>query len=365
MSRIWAITIKDLRLIARDKSGLFFLLFFPIIFAVFFGSMYGGGEGRAIPMAVLDLDDTKVSRAYVDTLKADPAMDIADFEEGQAKQSVRTGAIAGIIEIPKGFGLQLEMMGRVPAPVLKLVADPTRRAEIAMLEGVLIRDALQSRGAQQSSPVSIEISALETTQEKAMPEPFELSFPQGIVWGLLSVVMSFSTSLVNEKTTGTLLRLRVAPIHSRDVLAGKATACFLLGLLVCGILLGVGFGAFGIQPVSWPLLGLGLVCVSYCMTGMMLLLATFGNNERSSSNIGWSIMMLFAMLGGGMIPLIFMADWMVSASQLSPIMWSVMAVEGGLWRGFDFQDMLLPCGVLLSCGSACFVAGVWRFRRDL
>ena len=57
MSRIWAITIKDLRLIARDKSGLFFLLFFPIIFAVFFGSMYGGGEGRAIPMAVLDLDE--------------------------------------------------------------------------------------------------------------------------------------------------------------------------------------------------------------------------------------------------------------------------------------------------------------------
>ena len=112
MSRIWAITIKDLRLIARDKSGLFFLLFFPIIFAVFFGSMYGGGEGRAIPMAVLDLDDTKVSRAYVDTLKADPAMGpphwntyfrVADIDAAKTAVEAAGGQVVqGPHEIPGG-----------------------------------------------------------------------------------------------------------------------------------------------------------------------------------------------------------------------------------------------------------------------
>lgn len=365
MSRIWAIAVKDLRLIARDRSGLFFLLFFPIIFSVFFGSMYGGDDGRSIPMAVHDADQTEVSKNYRQTLTDDPAMEVLDLTLEEAQEAVRSGSIAGLIEIPKGFGLQLQMMGRVPPPVLKLVVDPTRRAEIAMLEGVLIRDALQSLGSQQVAPMEIEIEGLESSDDTVMPEPFDLSFPQGIVWGLLSVVMSFSTSLVNEKTTGTLLRLRVAPLKARDVLAGKAIACFLLSLLVCGILLAVGSAVFGIRPVSWPLLSMGLVCVSFCMTGMMLLLATFGNNERSSSNIGWSIMMLFAMLGGGMIPLVFMADWMISASQVSPIMWSVMVVEGGLWRGFDFQDMLQPCGILIACGTACFVAGTLRFRRSL
>ena len=365
MSRIWAIASKDLRLIARDRSGLFFVLFFPIIFAVFFGSMYGGDEGRSIPMAVLDLDDTKTSRSYVETLQEDPAIELAELSLEEAREAVRDGSVAGLIEIPKGFGIQLEMMGRVPPPVLNLVVDPTRRAEIAMLEGVLIRDALQSLGSQQVAPMEIEMESLEASDETSMPEPVDRSFPHGIVWGLLSVVMSFSTSLVNEKTTGTLLRLRVAPLNASHVLAGKAIACFLLSLAVCGILLAVGAAVFGIRPVSWPLLSLGLVCVSYCMTGMMLLLATFGNNERSSSNIGWSIMMLFAMLGGGMIPLVFMADWMVSASQVSPIMWSVMVVEGGLWRGFDLHAMLQPCGILLACGTACFVAGTVRFRRAL
>ena len=60
-----------------------------------------------------------------------------------------------------------------------------------------------------------------------------------------------------------------------------------------------------------------------------------------------------------------LADWMVSASQVSPIMWSVMVVEGGLWRGFDLHAMLQPCGILLACGTACFVAGTVRFRRAL
>ena len=365
MSQIWAIACKDLRLIARDRSGLFFVLFFPIIFAVFFGSMYAGDDGRSIPMAVHDADETAVSQSFRQALAEDPAIEVVDLSQEEAQDAVRAGTIAGLIRIPEGFGAQLERMGRGPPPVLRLVVDPTRRAEIAMLEGVLTRDALESLGSEQIAPMTIEIEGLESSSDTVMPEPFELSFPQGIVWGLLSVVMSFSTSLVNEKTTGTLLRLRVAPLSSRDVLAGKAIACFLLSLLVCGILLAVGAAVFGIRPVSWPLLSLGLLCVSYCMTGMMLLLATFGNNERSSSNIGWSIMMLFAMLGGGMIPLVFMADWMVSASQVSPIMWSVMVVEGGLWRGFILQDMIQPCGILLACGTVCFLLGTLRFRRSL
>lgn len=137
MSRIWAIASKDLRLIARDRSGLFFVLFFPIIFAVFFGSMYGGDEGRSIPIAVLDLDDTKTSRSYVETLQEDSAIELAELSLEEAREAVRDGSVAGLIEIPKGFGIQLEMMGRVPPPVLNLVVDPTRRAEIAMLEGCL------------------------------------------------------------------------------------------------------------------------------------------------------------------------------------------------------------------------------------
>jgi ABC-2 type transport system permease protein len=213
------------------------------------------------------------------------------------------------------------------------------------------------------TPIKLNQAPLFDPEATNEPKPFELSFPQGIVWGLLSVVMAFTTSLVNERTTGTLLRLEVAPIHRHQILAGKAIACFLMNMVVMALLLVLGVGAFGIQPASWPLLAVALLSVSTCMTGLMMLLATFGNNERTTSNIGWTVMMIIAMTGGGMIPLFFMSDWMVSASQFSPVMWSITALEGALWRGFDTAEMLKPCAILMGIGALAFSAGALRFKR--
>ena len=35
---------KDLRLLVRDRAGLFWVLFFPLIMAIFFGSIFGPAE---------------------------------------------------------------------------------------------------------------------------------------------------------------------------------------------------------------------------------------------------------------------------------------------------------------------------------
>jgi ABC-2 type transport system permease protein len=199
-------------------------------------------------------------------------------------------------------------------------------------------------------------------QLSAGPTAFELSFPQGIVWGLLSVLMAFSTSLVSERSNGTLVRLQLAPIHKAQILGGKALACFLLNSVVMVLLLALGAQAFGVQPDSWALLFIALICVSVAMTGLMMFLATFGKNERTTQNIGWTLMILMAMAGGGMMPLVFMSDWLATLSEFSPIMWAVTALEGALWRGFDGAEMLRPCAVLLGIGVVAFSAGVARFK---
>ena len=75
-------------------------------------------------------------------------------------------------------------------------------------------------------------------------------------------------------------------------------------------------------------------------------------------------MMMLAMTGGGMIPLFFMSDWMASFSQYSPIMWSITALEGSLWRGYTATEMFTPCAILLSVGAIAFVAGALRFKHS-
>jgi len=39
-----------------------------------------------------------------------------------------------------------------------------------------------------------------------------------------------------------------------------------------------------------------------------------------------------------------------------------LALEGAIWRGFSFTEMLTPCIVLIGVGLACFALGLRFFR---
>ena len=141
------------------------------------------------------------------------------------------------------------------------------------------------------------------------------------------------------------------------MLAGKATACFIAVITVIAIMVALGTW-LGMRPES-PLtsrLGGGVHC--------LLLRRHHDADERRSarseeavSGAAWGANMLMAMFGGGMIPLVFMPSFMRTLSDFSPAKWSVLVLEGSIWRGFTFAEMLTPCVVLLSVGAVCLAIG--------
>ena len=56
-----------------------------------------------------------------------------------------------------------------------------------------------------------------------------------------------------------------------------------------------------------------------------------------------------------------MPSWMQALSHVSPVKWAILAMEGAVWRGFSFNEMLLPCGILVGVGLLCFAIGVRAF----
>ena len=168
-----------------------------------------------------------------------------------------------------------------------------------------------------------------------------------------------------ERNAGTLVRLLVAPLTRAQVLLGKALACFVAILAVEALLLRVGAVAFHVRPASpacwWP----RALAVAVAFVGLMMLISTLGQTERSASGAGWAILLVMSMLGGGMVPLFVMPAWMATASNLSPVKWAVLALEGALWRGFTAGDMALPCAILLGVGLLAFAFGARAFPDRL
>jgi ABC-2 type transport system permease protein len=244
------------------------------------------------------------------------------------------------------------------------------RAETARFLGALEqflatpgRDTSAGSGGLKWQP--LEIEAREVRRAAVGPSnPFDITFPQGILWGIIGSTMAFSIGIVSERAHGTFVRLRMAPLSRAQLLAGKAVACFSAIMIVETLLMLVGAVFFRVRPGSPGLLVLAGASSALAFVGIMMLAAAAGKTEQAAAGVGWAVMLPLAMLGGGMIPLFIMPSWLASASKISPVRWAIIAIEGALWRGFTLREMLLPCGVLLAVGIVCFAIGTRVLRTE-
>ena len=193
---------------------------------------------------------------------------------------------------------------------------------------------------------------------------FAISFTQGMFWALLGALMSFVTSIVLERMEGTWGRLRASPLSSGSILFGKALACFAVMFSSLVLMGTVGAFAFGVLPHSLPMLLLAFIAAATAFTGLMMLLASLGRSVQTASGAAWAVMMPLAMIGGAMIPLFIMPPWMLALSNISPVKWAVVGIEGATWRGFTFAEMLTPLAILFATGLVCGAAGAWRINRQ-
>ncbi len=192
---------------------------------------------------------------------------------------------------------------------------------------------------------------------------WDLTFPQAMVWGILGCVASFAISIVRERIRGTYHRLEVAPFSKAHIVAGKGLACFLTVLFVIVMLLAVGY-FLGLRPRNPAMLLVASVFVSFCFVGIMLVISVLGKTEEIVGGAGWGVNMVMAMFGGGMVPLMFLPKSIQTISNLSPVKWAVLALEGAIWRGFSIAEMMMPLTILFCVGAACMLFGSWRLNAQ-
>jgi ABC-2 type transport system permease protein len=404
-------------------------LLIAVFFGVMFGGNRAEQQASAIDIAVVDEDGSVESNEFVEALKAGTEFAVTTLDREEAYDAVKHRNVVAYVVLKPGFGEASRRIFWGGPPQVELGIDPARGAEAAMVEGILmkyasermgramsdqaarrgnIRNAREALAEAESVPPEVrgnleqffadldrfmaEESTYAGTADSveggfAGLEPLEIdrkdvsgavysgprsayaiTFPQGVIWGLIGTAAGFAVSIVVERTRGTLFRLQTAPISRTAVLGGKALACFISIVLMSGVLYALAFVVFRLRPVSLPLLIFAVISSAVAFVGVMMLLAVSGKTEQAVGGIGWAVLIVMSMLGGGMIPLFFMPSWMRTVGTFSPVKWSVLAMEGAVWRGFSLVDMLKPCGILIAVGVVCFAVGVrvfdWTTRTE-
>ena len=191
---------------------------------------------------------------------------------------------------------------------------------------------------------------------------WDISFPAAILWGVMGCASGFAISLVRERSRGTLMRLQSSPISNGQLIAGKGLACYLaiLGVVALMITLGV---ILGMRPEQPLMLVISAMFIAFCYVGIMMAMSALGNSEEAVGGAGWAINVVFAMFGGGMIPLLFLPSFMKTLSNYSPVAWSILSLEGAIYRGFGIEQFVKPWAILFAMGFIGFAIGIFALQR--
>jgi ABC-2 type transport system permease protein len=420
MSTIITMALKDLKLLLRDRMGFFFVFFFPLMYAIFFGLIFSGEGGgmSAMDIVLVDEDRTEASRKFGEKLKGSEELEVTEAQRSDAEAMVRRGKRTAYVILPEGFGASRQKLFQGKRLKIEVGVDPARKAEAGMLQGVITQYAFQilqdlftdreamkeqALGAADTvrkaedidpvtrtvlgtflqsltvfldtlpesegggvmpgfNPIEVKIKSIAREKTSGPKSSFDITMPQSFVWVFIGCAAAFGISLVTERTRGTLVRLRSAPITLGHILAGKALACFMMNMSALLVLFAFFHFVFKVRPDSYGLLLLAFLCSTMAFVGVMMLISVLGKTEASAGGIGWAILLVMAMLGGGMVPLIMLPSWMKTVSHISFVKWTVLSIEGAVWRGFTLGEMLLPCSILLGIGAVCFALGVRLFR---
>lgn len=426
MTRILAITRKDLRLILADRSGFATSLMVPIILAGLFGMAFSGANGDTKPftVAIIDRDDSPLSREFSKRLDDLESIVITHPPIEEAREAVKRGKIVAAITLPAGFGERLPtaLFGG-DRPNLVLMLDPSRRVEGGILQGLLIRNAFECIGTRLASPAEgialvqrglnslaadplpeerkaplrdlllASKKALEDYQARpgagvgngsggfSLSEPFTVTsepiapdaaenpssyaieFPAVAAMFVLFGAMNGALAFVREKNTGTLRRLLQGPVTRGEIVLGKSGAVLVMGVVQATVMFLAAALLFGVRP-NGSYLGLGLMILltASAAAALAMFLAAVGESEGMVHGVALLVILVMSALGGSMFPLVFMPAWMQQVAGITLNKWAIDGFNSVVWRGQGLTAVLPNAAVLLVYSAALFLLGRRMFR---
>jgi ABC-2 type transport system permease protein len=364
VSAVLAIALKDLRLVVRDKVALFWALGFPVLFALLMSAVLDGATDRGpgtIDVAVVDEDESAASARVRDVVTRAENVRAHDAARKDAEDQVRHGALHAVVRVPEGFGAKLGTDEERP---LELAVDPARKLETVYLRAVLAEAFMRGGPDGEGERAARAVSIVPISDGRGgHGSGFEIVLPTAIVWALMGCAATFAVAIVSERASGTLLRLRAAPVGAAALLAGKALAAFVTCAAAAALLLVIGRVAFGAHVDRAAEVALAIGSVAFCFVGITMVLANLGRTAQAVNGAGWATLLLFAMLGGAMVPLAAMPAWIRALSVVSPIRWGIFALEAATWRGLTIAEMARACASLVATGAIALAVGLGAQAR--
>ena len=430
MNAFLALVRTDLRLYFSNRRALLITVAAPILIAAFFGAMMGGAPGKRparVPLAVVDQDQSTLTRNIVADMKADENFDLRDLALPAAVEQVRSGKIRGAIVFPKGFGERApRAMFRPGAkPEIDIHVDPSQAVALALVKGLLaqhvmkevskaafgqgpdgakmldqarkdlhdsttldetdkreylslldqvahIRERQSSSGGTASSgfggngfEMPFTTKEHEVTSGEAPYNGYAHSFAGMGVQFILFSGIDLGVGVLLMRRMGLWKRLRAAPVSRRLLLGSRiASGAAIAFLLMLGIY-AAGIAIFYVR-IHGSVAGFFLIVAAFAIftSSFGLLIASLGRTPEATRGLAILATLLLVMLGGAWVPTFVFPQWVQQATLFVPTRWAVDGLEAMTWRGLGLEAAVPAVAAMLTFSVAFGAIAVACFRWE-
>ncbi len=378
-----AITLKEIRVLWRDRESLALLFAMPLFFILVMSfaleaAFEAGTKARPLKLIVVNHDSGVLARDAIADLKGLEGIQVMEEErEGQitlqkAEGWIREGAYPLALVFRENYSRSLlsGMVGPPGTAPVSLMVDPVMNRQLAASVQGAVRSVLERRALLARAPEGMDrmfITTLETTSPSGMererrPGVIEQNVPAYTIFGVFFIALTLSSSLLQEKKQGTFQRILAGPVSRSTLLLGKLFPYYLVNLVQIALMFGVGVTLFGMESGNLPALVLVSLALSAAANGLGLLVAGLGRTEAQVNGLSVLLAITLGALGGMMVPAFLMPGIMKEISLFTPHAWALAAYHDIMIRGRGIEAILPEVGVLLCFAGGFFLLSLWRFR---
>lgn len=364
-SRFWALAVKEVNQILRNKQLLFLLTFPPTIQLLLYGFALNP-EVQFLKLGVLDYARTNTSRELVASLTENQIFVLQGqyFDQSALAQKVQEGALTTGLIIPPDFDRHLALGETAEVQVLIDGVD----ANTAGIASGYISQIVSQFGRRLST---------NPPEQLVNPDVVFLYNP-GLrsswffVPGMIGVVLTLTSSLVSssavvrEKDTGTLEQLLMTPAEAWEILLAKIVPLFLLlmgdvllALLVGELVFGLPFR--GSLPLFLLVSGL-YICVGI---GIGIMLATISKNQQQVVLTSFFINLPLIQTSGAIAPVESMPVLFQFLSMFNPLRHYVAIVRGFILKGVGLAALWQHILALTIFAVLLLAISIRNFRGQL
>jgi ABC-2 type transport system permease protein len=361
LSRLLAITRKEVRQMRRDRLTFGMIVGIPVIQMLLFGFAINT-DVRNLRTAIVDNADTHLSRQFIGELQETQVVNIVvrlDTPE-QLEERMRTGEISVGVVIPADFQRRVVDPERPAAHLLVDGSDPTIANVANQLKFMPI--AFDS-GQQQRRLENIEVRPYYNPERRT---------PVNIIPGLMGIILTLTmmlftaVAIVRERERGNLELLINTPVTSAELMIGKVLPYIVIGMIQLALILVVGDVLFEV-PMRGSTIDLYLAAGAFIAANLALglLISTVAKTQFQAMQMTFFVLLPSILLSGFVFPFDGMPRFAQILGEILPVTHFIRLTRGIMLRDAALLELypeLIALGIFTVV--AMTAAGL-RFTKKL